>query len=174
MRYIVRMHRQALHVPDETLLRIGAHLTRRGWMLATAESCTGGLVGHVITELPGCSAWYAGGVIAYANHIKQDVLGVSAEILDRDGAVSRACVQAMAAGVRRITRAQAGVAVSGIAGPGGGSAHKPVGSVWMAWSVGETERQALYVFPGPRERVKRAGVTACLTCLQRMLDESVA
>src|SRR5207253_2793723 len=99
---------------------------------ATAESCTGGMIGEMLTAVPGSSAYYLGGVISYANEVKVRVLGVSEETLLQHGAVSRSCVEEMAQGVRRLTGATWGVAVSGVAGPDGGTPDKPVGTVHVA------------------------------------------
>jgi PncC family amidohydrolase len=112
---------------------LGAVLVRKGWMLATAESCTGGLVAHEITRLPGCSRWYCGGVVAYANATKTALLGVPAQVLADEGAVSGSVAAAMANGVlARLPDAQIAIGITGIAGPDGGSADKPVGLVYVA------------------------------------------
>ena len=112
-------------------------LTRAGYHMATAESCTGGMIGSLCTAVPGSSNWFKGGIIAYANDVKEKVLGVPAAVLEKHGAVSAEVVQHMAAGALFVCRAQAAVAVSGVAGPDGGSAEKPVGTVWMAVAVEE-------------------------------------
>lgn len=116
----------------ELAREVGVALQQRSWRLSTAESCTGGMIGHVLTEIPGSSAYYQGGVIAYDNAVKQGVLGVSADTLMTDGAVSRASALQMAAGVRRILGTDVAIATTGIAGPGGGTAEKPVGLVYIA------------------------------------------
>lgn len=112
--------------------RIADALTRRGWTLATAESCTGGQIGDLITHRAGSSAYFVGGVIAYSNAVKQTVLGVREATLARFGAVSEPCALEMAEGVRRLLKADVGVSATGIAGPGGGSAEKPVGLTFVA------------------------------------------
>lgn len=107
-------------------------LTERGLTIAVAESCTGGLVGHRLTNVPGSSACFLGGVVAYHNRVKAQVLGVDQGLLEREGAVSEPVAVAMAEGVRRLLDADVGVGVTGVAGPAGGTAEKPVGMVFMA------------------------------------------
>jgi nicotinamide-nucleotide amidase len=132
-----------------------------GARLAVAESCTGGLVSKWITDIPGSSAAFLGGVVAYANSLKCGVLGVDAATLERHGAVSAEVVEAMADGVLRLADADYGLAVSGIAGPDGGTAEKPVGTVWIAARSraggGRTER---FFFPGSREAMRRRSASA--------------
>jgi nicotinamide-nucleotide amidase len=138
--------------------QLAAHLREQGKVLATAESCTGGWIGKVLTDLPGSSDWYAGGVISYSNQAKRDILGVPASILDEHGAVSEPVVLAMARGAREVTGADAAIAVSGVAGPGGGTAEKPVGLVWFAWSLGERDWAKKVQFDGDREAIRRQAV----------------
>jgi nicotinamide-nucleotide amidase len=107
-------------------------LVEKGQSLAVAESCTGGYISHLITSVPGSSGWFKGGVTAYSNQIKQNLLGVSAELLEQHGAVSEHIVYEMAEGVRRKMNTDFSVATSGIAGPTGGTEEKPVGTVWIA------------------------------------------
>lgn len=111
--------------------RIGDLLRERGWQLAVAESCTGGLVGHMVTNVPGASTYFLGGVTAYAYHAKVRLLQVSWETLEKHGAVSEATVKEMARGVRQALGADIGLAISGIAGPTGGTPEKPVGTAWI-------------------------------------------
>ena len=137
---------------------------------ATAESCTGGLIGALLTARPGSSDWYLGGVISYANSVKERVLGVSAGDLAAWGAVSEPVVRAMAAGACRVTGADAAVATSGVAGPGGGSPDKPVGTVWIAVALrGRTWAECLH-FSGDRDAVRvqaaRQALCMLLECLQ--------
>ncbi len=112
--------------------RVGVRLRDRGWKLATAESCTGGLLGHRLTQVPGSSDYYLGGVIAYADAVKVALLGVRPEVLAREGAVSEPVARQMAEGVRERLGAEIGVGITGIAGPSGGSPEKPVGLVFIA------------------------------------------
>ena len=115
----------------------------KNFTVCTAESCTGGNIAHQITLVAGSSAYYVGGVVSYANEVKINTLGVPAEYIEQNGAVSKPVVEAMAMGVRKITNSDYSIATSGIAGPGGGSAEKPVGTVWMAsGSVARNWRRA--------------------------------
>ena len=154
---------------EETLrvlaLRLGEALSARGWLLGCAESCTGGLLSSVLTDAPGASAWFAGAVVAYANGIKRDVLGVSQAVLDAKGAVSRESVLAMARGARGVLHADAAIAVSGIAGPSGGTPQKPVGTVWMAWEGPDFTDVQRFQFAGDRLAVKRLAVAAAMEAL---------
>ncbi len=113
-------------------IEVGAKLREQGATLSTAESCTGGMIAHLITAVAGSSEYFNGSVVSYANDVKIKVLGVSSESISRDGAVSERVVKEMAVNVRKLLGTDYSVATSGIAGPGGGSAEKPVGTVWMA------------------------------------------
>lgn len=137
----------------------------QGKTCATAESCTGGGIGAAITSVAGSSEVYLGGVVSYANSVKQEVLGVSAQTLATVGAVSSETAAQMAAGARRLTGADAAVSVTGIAGPGGGSAEKPVGLVWFGLSTAAGTRTEKAVFPGDRAQVRAAAVTHALGML---------
>ncbi|MGD9786331.1 MAG: nicotinamide-nucleotide amidase [Sulfuricellaceae bacterium] len=147
---------------------LGRFLTERGWMLATAESCTGGWVGEAVTAVSGSSAWYDRGFITYTNEAKQEMLGVSPETLAAHGAVSEATVREMAAGALQRSRAQAALAVSGIAGPTGGTVEKPVGLVWFAWAFADGRMVAgRQVFSGDRREVRRQAVEVALRGILR-------
>lgn len=115
--------------------QVAQALSQRGWMLATAESCTGGMIAAACTDLAGSSAWFDRGVVSYSNEAKTELLGVPAALINQHGAVSEPVALAMAEGILRRSMAQIAVAVTGIAGPGGGSPDKPVGTVWLAWAV---------------------------------------
>lgn len=143
-------------------LRIGPLLRARGWKLVTAESCTGGLIGHRITDIPGASDYYLGGVVAYAYEAKVALLGVSWETLQHYGAVSRETVLEMARGARIRLGADIAVSVSGIAGPGGGTPEKPVGTTWLGLSTAEGEWARVYRFEGDRAQNKAASAQAAL------------
>ncbi|HHM05367.1 MAG TPA: nicotinamide-nucleotide amidohydrolase family protein [Gammaproteobacteria bacterium] len=143
--------------------RLGEALLARGWMLATAESCTGGWVAQAVTAIPGSSRWFERGFVTYSNAAKMEMLGVAADTLARHGAVSLETVAEMVSGALCHSHAQAALAVSGIAGPGGGSPDKPVGTVCLAWAL--TGRPASVQnrrFPGSREVVRRRAVGAAL------------
>ena len=152
--------------------RLAAALRRRGGWLATAESCTGGWVAKICTDLAGSSAWFERGFVTYSNDSKQQLLGVSAETLDRYGAVSEQTVQEMAAGVLQNSQAQWAVAISGLAGPSGGSREKPVGTVWFAWAGPDGWMMSRrYRFDGDREAVRRQAVATTLSVLVTHLSE---
>ena len=143
-------------------IQIGTLLRQSGLKLATAESCTGGLIGHRITNIPGSSDYYLGGIIAYAYEAKVALLGVSWDTLHTYGAVSRETVLEMARGARKALDTDMAVAVSGIAGPGGATPDKPVGTTWFGLATRETEWARLYCFPGDREGNKNFSAEAAL------------
>ena len=138
-------------------------LVKKSLTLATAESCTGGAIGALLTSLAGSSAWFNGGVISYSNASKIKLLNVNPDAIDSYGAVSQAVVEAMAIGGCQALGADLCVAVSGVAGPGGGTFAKPVGSVWIAW-CGPEQRltSGLYHFDGERTQIQRAAVRMAL------------
>ena len=146
-------------------------LLRRHWMLATAESCTGGLIAAACTELAGSSNWFERGFVTYSNQAKTELLGVDAKTIATHGAVSEAVVRAMAEGAVRHSRARVGVAVTGVAGPTGGSKDKPVGTVWFGFLVdGELTSETMR-FPGDRAAVRAATVQHALDGLIRRLGD---
>ena len=148
--------------------QLGQALKEAKLRLVTAESCTGGWLGQVITAVPGSSHWYERGFITYTNIAKQEMLGVTAATLDSFGAVSEQTVGEMAEGALHHSHGDLSVAISGVAGPGGGSATKPVGTVCIAWAGGARETAAsTFHFPGDREQVRFAAVKAALTGLIR-------
>lgn len=147
-----------------------ARLRDQGRRLAVAESCTGGLVAHRITAVPGASDVLVGGVVAYADRAKTELLGVSPDTIARVGAVSEEVARAMAEGVRARFDAEAGVGVTGIAGPAGGSAEKPVGTVWLGASVGERTEARRVVLPGTRGDIQRRAAQAALLLLLDLLE----
>jgi nicotinamide-nucleotide amidase len=144
------------------VLELADHLQRRGWMVATAESCTGGGIAAALTDVAGSSAWFDRGFVTYSNQAKHDMLGVSLATLAQFGAVSRESVIEMAGGALLRSAAQLSVAVSGIAGPGGGSADKPVGTVWLAWASKDDVSTLCKQFDGDRAQVRAAAVDAAL------------
>jgi len=155
---------------EETLEEVvGRQLLARGWTLATAESCTGGLIGHRLTLVPGSSSYYLGGVISYSNQLKTQLLQVPEAILREHGAVSEATAKAMAEGVRRLTGADVGIGVTGIAGPGGGTETKPVGLVYYSVALPERTVVEHRVFPYNREGNKEAAAQAVLGLLWKTL-----
>lgn len=148
---------------------IAAEMTASECTLAVAESCTGGLVARRITELAGSSEYFLGGMVTYADEAKRDHLGISGELLARNGAVSEEVARAMAEGVARAFGADAGLAVTGVAGPGGGSAEKPVGTVWYAVHLDGRTQARRSIFPGARRAVRERSAQAVLALLYRML-----
>ena len=143
-------------------------LNRREMTLSTAESCTGGWLGKLLTDIPGSSAHYLGGVISYTNQVKRELLGVSAEALDTCGAVSDAVARQMAEGVRQRIGADFGVGITGLAGPNGDGSDNPVGLVYIAVSAAEKTLCNRYVFDGDRETVRRS---ACDAALKMLMNE---
>jgi len=155
---------------DSLARRLGERLVARGLMLVTAESCTGGWVAKTVTDLPGSSQWFDRGFVTYSNAAKQEMLGVGVGILDAHGAVSEPVVRAMVAGALARSRSQVAIAISGIAGPGGGMPDKPVGTVWCAWGVPQGHISACgHCFAGDREAVRLASVRAALAGLLERL-----
>ena len=155
---------------DDTLEEcIGRILSRYGKTVSTAESCTGGTISALFTSVPGSSEYFLGSVTSYANSVKTGVLGVPEEIIDRYGAVSSECVAAMAEGVRRITGSDYSVATSGIAGPGGGSDEKPVGTVWIGVSSPKETMTYKMVFKGDRKRNIERFAAHALNILRKTL-----
>ena len=145
--------------------KLVALLTARGLSCATAESCTGGGVGAAITAVPGASVAYLGGVVSYDNAVKRGLLGVSPATLETVGAVSAETAAQMADGVRRLLKADLAVSVTGIAGPDGGSAEKPVGLVWFGLATAGGVRTERAIFAGDRAAVRAAAVTHALGLL---------
>lgn len=141
---------------------LGRYLTERHQTIATAESCTGGRLAALLNEQPGSSAYYMGSVVAYDNSVKQQVLGVQAETLATDGAVSEACVRQMAEGLRRLLHTDYAIATSGIAGPTGGTPDKPVGTVWLAWATPEGTFAECRHFSGDRQQITQNAAMAAI------------
>lgn len=150
---------------------VGDALRKRGLTLATAESCTGGLVGHRITNVSGSSDYYKGGVIAYANEVKEKHLHVALEILEEKGAVSAECAREMASGVRTLLSSDIGISTTGIAGPTGGTPEKPVGLVYIALATKEYVDYEKHIFHKDREGNKREAADAALEMLKRYILE---
>lgn len=149
---------------------LAALLLARRWRLATAESCTGGLIAATCTELSGSSAWFERGFVTYSNEAKTELLGVPAALIAEHGAVSEPVALAMAEGALRHARAEVAVAVTGVAGPTGGSPDKPVGTVWIAWAVqGAPAHAVRHQFGGDRAKVRAATVRDALAGLRRRL-----
>lgn len=156
---------------EELARRTGAALEAAGQVLTAAESCTGGWIAKLITDVPGSSAWFQQAVVSYSDRAKQELLGVPEETLSCHGAVSEEVVRAMAAGALERSGADVAVSVSGVAGPDGGTAAKPVGLVWFGWAlasgflISRVER-----FSGDRDAVRRAAVATALKGVLRQLE----
>ncbi len=148
---------------------VGKLLTDRGKTLATAESCTGGLIAHRITSVPGSSGWFTGSIIAYDNRLKTDILGVSLQEIEAHGAVSRKVVESMASGAQDYLKTDYALAVSGIAGPDGGTNEKPVGTVWIAVAGPERVVSNKFLFGDERIRNIQRSATAALAMLREQI-----
>ena len=169
------------HAPSLTE-QLAEVLLQHGWMLTTAESCTGGLIASRCTDLSGSSNWFERGFVTYSNEAKHEMLGVDSALMSEHGAVSEAVAQAMALGALRHSRAQVSIAVTGVAGPTGGSADKPVGTVWFSWATPsdagptlgaetawvKTERMH---FDGERVAVREAATQHALQTLLSLLQQ---
>lgn len=165
---------------DEMLLalahRISERLEPRSLSVVTAESCTGGWIAKLLTDVPGCSAWFDRGFVTYSNEAKQEQLAVPAAVLDEHGAVSEPTVRAMAEGALRHSRADLALSVSGIAGPGGGRPDKPLGLVWFGWAQrlagdGTSISSEHCVFNGNRDDVRRQAVVRALDGILELIGE---
>ena len=164
-------------VSDEELLQLahllGQKLHARGWMLAAAESCTGGWLAQVVTAIPGSSVWFDRGFVTYSNEAKQEMLGVAAATLQTHGAVSEETVREMAEGTLRRSRAMISVSISGVAGPGGGTPQKPVGTVCIAWAVkDQAPFSTVCRLSGDREEIRSRAVAAALRGLIESIPQS--
>jgi nicotinamide-nucleotide amidase len=150
--------------------QLGECMKAKGMKLASAESCTGGWLAKIITDIPGSSAWFTGSVVSYSNEAKQSLLGVSESTLNEFGAVSGETVLEMTDGLFSHTNADVAVSVSGIAGPDGGTDAKPVGLVWLSW--GKRDKSVLanpFNFAGDREEVRKQSIKQALNCLLDLL-----
>ncbi|SDN78677.1 nicotinamide-nucleotide amidase [Desulfonauticus submarinus] len=144
-------------------LNLAELLVKKNYFLSVAESCTGGLLSNLLTNCPGSSEWFKGGIIAYSNEIKRKLLNVEENILQRYGAVSKQCVLQMVEGLVRLFNTEVGISISGIAGPGGGSLLKPVGTVFQGFWIKEKVWVKKYFFTGSRIEIKEQSVKAALT-----------
>jgi PncC family amidohydrolase len=154
-----------VNVPNSLEIQVGQLLHKHGLKLVLAESCTGGLLGSRITDVPGSSEYFLASVVAYAYEAKAELLGVSWDTLNTKGAVSRETVLEMARGVRNLMKADIAISVSGIAGPDGGTLEKPVGTTWIGFATDDGEWAQVFQFSGNREENKVASVDAALQLL---------
>lgn len=157
---------------EELAERVAILLKKEHLKIATAESCTGGLIGHTITNVPGSSEYYEGGVISYSNEMKMNFLGVSGQTLGEHGAVSEQTAAEMAEGIRRVAGVDMGIATTGIAGPGGGTAEKPVGLVYIAISTEKKTVVERHLFEGDRHGNKEHACRAALSLVLKYLEKN--
>lgn len=150
--------------------QLGEQLQQLGWSVTCAESCTGGGIGYAITSTSGSSSWFKSGYITYSNEAKQVMLGVSEQTLAEFGAVSQAVVEQMALGATKAAQANVAVSVSGVAGPEGGSAEKPVGTVWFGFSINGDVSTACQCFSGDRQEVRSKAIEYALSQLSSLLN----
>lgn len=155
---------------EKLVIELADRLLANSLRLATAESCTGGWLSAELTAVAGSSQWYEGGVVSYSNAMKQRQLQVPEALIRRYGAVSESVALAMSKGVREILQTQMSVAITGIAGPDGGSIDKPVGAVWIAWSMGSDNFASEYQFTGDRREIRRQAVSEALQGLLKLLE----
>ena len=160
------------HTPDtpELVRQLAACLQQRQLLLASAESCTGGLIAAACTDLAGSSQWFERGFVSYSNAAKTELLGVDAALIAQHGAVSEPVVRAMARGALTHSHAQVALAVTGVAGPAGGSVDKPVGTVWLAWATPDALISQRQHFDGDRAQVRQATVQHALAGLLALLN----
>ncbi len=156
---------------QDTLEQLAKLAQQHGWVLATAESCTGGGIAKAITELPGSSAWFSCGLVTYSNLAKINLLGVQPKDLESLGAVSETVVKAMVAGACNQGSADFAVATTGIAGPGGGSPEKPVGQVWLGWGSAQEQQTLCCQFSGDRHQIREASIDQALQALLDYLKQ---
>lgn len=160
-----------MSTPTQQIVEKLAHkLTQHGIKLCTAESCTGGLIAKTLTDLAGSSDWFDRGFVTYSNQAKTDMLSVPASLIDRYGAVSEAVAGAMLNGAIKHSEAQYAISVTGVAGPGGGSDDKPVGTVWIGVGCEDNKIVRRYVFSGDRDGVRQTSLTTALDTLMGMLS----
>lgn len=158
-------------VVHQLAIRVGNKLRDEHLALATAESCTGGMIATAITDISGSSGWFERGFVTYSNAAKIEMIGVPADLIDKHGAVSEPVARAMVEGALRNSRAQVALAVTGIAGPGGGSEHKPVGTVAFGWSNRLHTAVETLVFKGDREQIRVQAAAHALRGLIKLIDE---
>lgn len=164
--------RSTTQTDDDLISSIGQLLLPSRGFLVTAESCTGGGIAQAITAVPGVSAWFYGGFVTYSNEAKMNLLNVEGQALQSHGAVSPVVVEQMALGALNSTGARIAVSVSGIAGPGGGTPQKPVGTVWIGWATAEACSSEHFLFSCSREDIRQATIKAALQGVLQRLQQS--
>lgn len=157
---------------DQLAQLLGQKLVARNWTISCAESCTGGGIGYAITAISGSSTWFKQGLITYSNEAKQQLLGVTAQTLASFGAVSAQTVQEMAQGAAQSASAQVAIAISGIAGPEGGTPDKPVGTVWFGFFIDGQSHNITQLFNGGRQQVRLKAIEFALSKVIRLIDSS--
>lgn len=157
---------------DQNIVRLAQRLLASGSRLVSVESCTGGMIAAALTDKAGSSDWYEGGWVTYSNELKQ-ALGVPAQAIEQHGAVSEQVARAMAEAGRRRAGVAYAVAVTGVAGPGGGSEEKPVGTVWIGWALGDQTEAERFQFDGDRAAVRKQTVDAALSGLLERLPNKI-
>ena len=161
----------AVHTWEDLEGVVGTLLKNASQTISTAESCTGGYIAHLLTSIPGSSAYFIGSVVAYSNRIKEEVLGVNPDIIDNNGAVSEEVVQSMAEGIRSRFNTDYGISCSGIAGPDGGTEEKPVGTVWICIASEKTTVSRMFSFGPNRKRTIRITALTALNMLRKLIAE---
>jgi nicotinamide-nucleotide amidase len=162
-----------MNVNHVLIERLASELAKRAATITVAESCTGGWIAKNLTDIPGSSAWFEYGFVSYGNNAKRELLNVDQAVLDEFGAVSREVAEAMVAGAMEKSGADLSLAVTGIAGPDGGTAEKPVGTVWMAWALrGQVGKSACHQFDGDRDTIRRVTVTTALRGVLEYLEKT--
>jgi PncC family amidohydrolase len=149
----------------------GFLLKKKGWTISVAESCTGGLIGFLLTSVPGSSDYFAGGIIAYSNEVKKNLLSVSSQTLDEFGAVSEETVKEMSRGVKKLLKTDVGISVSGIAGPTGGSKNKPVGTIVLGVDIPQKIITNILNLKGDRNKIRERAAAEALEMLKNLLEE---
>lgn len=159
-----------MNATTETIELLATALRSKGQRICTAESCTGGLIAKSFTDLAGSSDWFERGFVSYSNEAKNEMLGVPTSIIEDYGAVSEAVAVAMASGALRFSHAQCSIAVTGVAGPGGGSDEKPVGTVWIAVASEDQARACVYQFDGDRDTVRMATLRSAIKMALELIE----
>ena len=157
---------------QQAVAHLSQALLQKQWMLASAESCTGGMVAAACTDLAGSSAWFERGFVTYSNAAKTQQLGVDAALINQHGAVSEAVARAMAQGALLHSKAQVTLAITGVAGPAGGTLDKPVGTIWFAWATPKGVHSEVRHFEGDRAAVRQASTLHSLLGLLRLIERT--
>lgn len=165
------MTAQKIPAIADSVAKLAEQLQAKDWLLATAESCTGGGVASACTDRPGSSAWFQGSVVSYSNQVKTDVLGVADVVLEQHGAVSVECAQAMARGVQLLLQTAVAVSTTGVAGPDGGTRAKPVGMVCFGFAIGKKLYSDIQYFNGDRQQIRAQACAHALAKLSFYLSE---